>query len=352
MNGKKVSFEDQITPDVANDSAASDAKSDDTAKEKKQKDASSDTRSVNNMTSMTLSAHNSKWIHPTRQNPANKPPQVVGTNAPPSSSAPSADPLVTNPSDSLQRNHEVREQTPQEKTLGSVANKGIQIKPSSTRPPKMETKKRISCLLIHDSSLREFDQTKFSRTFEVTTYQANTCYALNKDNRLKNKLRNTNYECIFIHVGLQDVINNRDHKTIMKSYEELMWYLLENTKAKICFSLPTPTKNCASLNVKIIEINDALTNLISAGRAENPVHKTCLFSYSNASVAHQNIYNHGCKAVQLTDVGKLIMWSRLCDGLKKTMRLPRKQLAETSTYRRPNAQRQSNNSHSISPTNE
>ena len=114
----------------------------------------------------------------------------------------------------------------------------------------------------------------------------------------------------------------------MKCYEDLMWYLLEKTKAKICFSLIIPTKNSTTLNKKIEEINDALTKMVTDGRAANPLHKSCLFSYSNNCVQHQYIHNKGCQEVKLTVPGKLIMWTRLCDGFKKTLRLPRKQLSK------------------------
>ncbi len=115
------------------------------------------------------------------------------------------------------------------------------------------------CLLIHDSVMDGFDQRMFSNEFDVTTYKTSTCYATCKDTKLKSTIHKMSPECIFVHVGMQDILNKRDTQVIMRHYEEFMWYLLEETKARICFSLIIPTKNSASYNRKIEEVNAALT---------------------------------------------------------------------------------------------
>ena len=116
------------------------------------------------------------------------------------------------------------------------------------RRKKTATHRRKKCLFVHDSVLSDFDSTKFSREFDVTTYQTGSCYALCKDNRFKNKLRALSPECIFIHVGLKDILDRRKVNDIRKCFEDLIWYLLEETDAKICFSLIIPTRNSDSLN--------------------------------------------------------------------------------------------------------
>jgi hypothetical protein len=199
---------------------------------------------------------------------------------------------------------------------------------------------------VHDVTLSvsEFDHLKFSREFDVTTYQSGSCNALHKDNRFKSKAKTLAPECIFIHIGLKDVLDKRNITSIRKAFEDLIWYLLEETKAKIGISLIIPTRNSSSLNEKIKKANIAIREVVSEARAYKPIHKTCLFSYGNDSVEHQCIFNQASCEVKLTDLGKLIMWTRLGDGLRQTLCLPRKQLRkQTESPRRDiNHERQGN----------
>jgi hypothetical protein len=146
-------------------------------------------------------------------------------------------------------------------------------------------------------------------------------------------------ECIFIHTGLNDVLDQRTTDNIRKSFEDLIWYLLENTSAKLCFSMIIPTRNSSSLNQKINEANNIIKDLVSEARAYNSTHRMCLFSYSNDSLDHQSTFNQASHQVSLTDIGKLIMWTRLSYGLRKTLRLPRKQLRDRSRNQNTDSRR-------------
>ena len=215
-----------------------------------------------------------------------------------------------------------------------------EIVPVENRNDQMRRKK---CLLVHDKVFSDFDPLRFSREFDVTTYQSGSLNALHKDNRFKNKVQTSNPECIFIHVGLKDVLDGRGGNHIRKSLEDLIWYLLEHSKAKICVSHVIPTKNSDALNQKISEANRIVKEVVDEARSYKPVHKTCLFSYSNNSVDHQCVFTQASKDVTLTEPGKLIMWTRLNDGLRKTLRLPRRQLRDRSHRERVDGAERTNN---------
>ena len=203
--------------------------------------------------------------------------------------------------------------------------------------------RRKKCLLVHDKVFSDFDPLRFSREFDVTTYQSGSLNALHKDNRFKNKVQTLTPECIFIHVGLKDVLDGRGGNQISKSFEDLVWYLLEHSKAKICVSHIIPTKNSDTLNQKITEANKIIKEVVDEARSYNSVHKSCLFSYSNNSVDHQCLFTQATREAALTEPGKLIMWTRLNDGLRKTLRLPRRQLRDRSQWgSRDSAGRNSN----------
>ena len=198
------------------------------------------------------------------------------------------------------------------------------------RAKRNDSKNRGRASPVNGKVFSDFDPLRFSREFDVTTYQSGSLNALHKDNRFKNKVQTSNPECIFIHVGLKDVLDGRGGNHIRKSLEDLIWYLLEHSKAKICVSHVIPTKNSDALNQKISEANRIVKEVVDEARSYKPVHKTCLFSYSNNSVDHQCVFTQASKDVTLTEPGKLIMWTRLNDGLRKTLRLPRRQLRDRS----------------------
>ena len=300
---------------------------------------SNETRSIANMMSMTASANS--VIHPSRIAQPNQ-----SLDVPTWALGPPATHEVTELA-----NHQL------EKTAhGSDANEERRKNLSSNavnEEPRAYTysHRRRKCLLVHDSTLSGFDANKFSRTFDVTLYPTGSCHALNKDKRFEDKLRSLSPECIFVHLGTNDILSQRTTEKVAETFKELIWYLLENTKAQLCFSLVIPTKNGDSLNVRIREFNELLTKLVSDARAAKQVHKSCLFSYSNNSVEYHNIYNQGTREVRLTEIGRRIMWSRLCDGLNKALRLPRRQLSgtrnvngrQTSEHRQSNIQTRSHN---------
>jgi hypothetical protein len=134
---------------------------------------------------------------------------------------------------------------------------------------------------------------------------------------------------VFIHLGLQDILDRRSTRDIMCDVENIMMYLLEQTKANICFSLIIPTNNSEPLNSKIIDVNTAVKELVSELRAENRLHRGCLFTYSNDSVKYH--FKKLQSDIKLTELGKNVMWKRLNDGFRKTLRLPRHQLSPSSS---------------------
>ena len=92
-------------------------------------------------------------------------------------------------------------------------NKTSSKKSSNTRESNISTQQPIyhrrKCLFVHDTTLLGFDQSKLSNQFDLRTYYSKSIAVLSKDNKFKNLIRQTTPECIFIHVGLQDILNNR-----------------------------------------------------------------------------------------------------------------------------------------------
>ena len=100
--------------------------------------------------------------------------------------------------------------------------------------------------------------------------------------------------------------------------------LLRKTKARLCFSLIIPTDNDTHLNKKIDEVNRELRRIITKVRREEKLEDQ-LFTYESSSVAWLN-KKLPQGTIELTARGKLVMLTKLKDGLRKTLRLPRPDL--------------------------
>ena len=213
---------------------------------------------------------------------------------------------------------------------GSSSNRG---RPDARRPPEAhrETRRSYSkkkCLLIHDSTFEDLDQAKFPNQFDMICFYAKKASIAAKSKQLKDLIKDEKPECIYIHLGLHDIISSSVDSTLC-SFEALRDFLLSTTKANICFSLIVPTANDPSLNKKIDEFNKELNLMITTARSDNKALKEHLFTYNNSSVAWLNEKQQD--GIHLTERGKLVMWTKLKDGLRKTLRLPRPYLKSLRT---------------------
>ena len=192
------------------------------------------------------------------------------------------------------------------------------------------------CLLIHDSTFEDFHQEKFSKQFNVTPFSAKKASIAIKSKKLQDLIKSENPDCIYIHLGLHDIIGG-DVDSTLCSFEELVELMLDSTAATICFSLVVPTSNDALLNKKINELNRELNLMITTMRSDQENLRERLFTYNNSSVAWQN--KKLPQGVHLTERGKLVMWTKLKDGLRKTLRLPRPYLNNPNSPNRQNNSR-------------
>ena len=184
---------------------------------------------------------------------------------------------------------------------------------------------RRKCLLIHDSTFEGFSQEYFSNQFDVTTFSVKKASIAAQSQRLRDVITQKAPECIYVHLGLHDIISTSVDNTLCH-FEELKDYLVHSTKASICFSLVVPTTNSPTLNAKINELNKELSLMISTARHDNASLQDYLFTYDNSSVGWLNEKRD--QHVELTKRGKMVMWTKLNDGLRKTLRLPRPSLSQ------------------------
>ena len=215
--------------------------------------------------------------------------------------------------DNLQQKHRI---TPAKKD----DKEGLVGTPVEKPQGERKSYSRKKCLLIHDSTFENFDQEKFPMQFDITCFHAKKACIAAKSKNLKDLIKAEHPECIYVHLGLHDIISGSVDSALC-AFEALRDDLTSSTNANVCFSFIVPTANDSLLNKKISEFNNELNLMVTTARSDNETLKEHLFTYNNSSVAWLN--QKQTDGVHLSEWGKMVMWTKLKDGLRKTMRLPR-----------------------------
>jgi hypothetical protein len=137
-----------------------------------------------------------------------------------------------------------------------------------------------------------------------------------------------------VHLGMKDLLDKKDTKTISEYYYDLANHLLEYYRSNICFSLIIPTHNNVMLRNKIRKVNDDVIKMISQLRSSNRDYRSRLFTFDNQRIGDHSTYSQGTQ--QFSVRGKKMIWMRLNEGLKKTLRLPRPSTNSRSYHPTPN----------------
>ena len=125
---------------------------------------------------------------------------------------------------------------------------------------------------------------------------------------------------VYIHLGANDMLKK---KCIPPgSVHELAEFLLRKSKANICFSLLIPSSNDERLNEKIHLANSEIKSTVSRLHKNKESARSRLFTFCNDQVGNQNCYSM-LNGFELKNWGEKLLYVRLREGLKKTMRLPR-----------------------------
>ena len=181
--------------------------------------------------------------------------------------------------------------------------------------------RRHTTLLIHDEHFEDFNSYLFNSQFNVHQLQANSFESLaNNTKLLNNTVERLAPDCIYIHTGINDVLKKK--AGVISYIEELSDHLLKSTDAQICFSLMIPSTNDSDLNEKINMINTEIVDYISWLHKNEPSSKKRIFSFTNNPLEDYNFYSTNT-GFRLRERGQKLLWLRLREGLRKTMRLPR-----------------------------
>jgi hypothetical protein len=152
-----------------------------------------------------------------------------------------------------------------------------------------------------------------------------------KRKQLNEKIKKLRPDCIYVHLGINDLTKRKCIPS--GSIHDLADFLLDTSKAQICFSLLIPTANDNSMNERIKAVNDEMKSNVSWFHKHNEHARSRLFTFANNQVGDQNSYSVNT-GFTLKDKGQKLLYLRLREGLKKTMRIPRQSHKENGPPKR------------------
>ena len=207
-------------------------------------------------------------------------------------------------------------------------------KNGSINHPDGKEYRRHTALLIHDELFDDFNPCLFNNQFNVHRLRTKSFEDLsNKTRQLNNTLKRLRPDCIYIHTGINDVLKRKAGVT--SHVVELSDHLLKSTKAQICFSLMIPSTNDSTLNSKINKVNSEIVDYMRWLHRNKPSTKNRIFSFTSDSLESYK-YNMFSKndGFNLRERGQKLLWLRLREGLRKTMRIARTNRQSESRSRR------------------
>ena len=181
--------------------------------------------------------------------------------------------------------------------------------------------RRDTVLLIHDSNFDKFNPRSFISQFNIHQFGVSSLENLEKKRKqLNEKIKKLRPDCIYIHLGINDLTKRKCIPS--GSIHDLAGHLLESCKAQICFSFLIPTSNDKNMNQRITAVNNVIKNNVSWFHKNNELARSRIFTFSNDQVGNHNSHSINT-GFTLKDRGEKLLYLRLREGLKKTMRLPR-----------------------------
>ena len=224
------------------------------------------------------------------------------------------------------------------------------FKPGGKARHRKSTTSRFAtrkCLIIHDPYFRGFDESKFSRWFDVTTAGFESLKHVVTSKTLPSKVKAINPEVVFLHVGQADLLDKESGNKVLQEFKKLIKNILTHTPVKLCVSQMIPTGKIPQVDSVIKQVNKELSNHISKLRTEDTELRKRVFTCNNDSLGScitQSVGKHGIE-LSLNDRGQRKLWLNLRDGLNRSLSLNHPNKKESN----PNTQNNNKTPHKSRP---
>ena len=178
------------------------------------------------------------------------------------------------------------------------------------------------CLLIHDEFHEGFDETKFSRMYDVKAYKMPLLLTVKKEMRnILSKITETKSDLVFLHTGFKDLWSGNKAGETAEDLKQVLSWLLERSEAQICVSLVIPGDGqYAELDKEVKILNRTITDHITELRKYDK-YKNRVITINNNRLREFMSKCVGPQGTQLvlSSRGKNLLWLRLRDGLNRSL---------------------------------
>jgi FtsZ-binding cell division protein ZapB len=249
------------------------------------------------------------------------------------------------PNGNQQRSHHGRDSIAKSRKDGSglTTASDINKKPSTgSEPRKTDRYRTRKCLIIHDSYLSNFDTSKFSKWYDVTTLSFASLRNLVSSKTLPSAVKSMNPEVIFLHVGQTDLREKTSGNKVILEMKKLIKNMLEHTAAKVCISLIIPIIGMPDVNSVIKQVNSELRTHVSLMR-KSQEYADRVFTSNNDDLSGfimRSVGKHGVE-LSLNGRGERKLWLHLRDGLNRALKLSPSQKSRNVAASVTNASKES-----------
>ena len=180
----------------------------------------------------------------------------------------------------------------------------------------------IKCLLIHDRCHSEFKNTLFDGRYEITKYKADTIGECTNNKKLRHLLSTLKPDCIFLHVGLEDIARGQKVEEVVNLYVSLLKELTSTTLASICISEIIACVRYTILCKKTHAVNEYVHKLVTKMRQDDSTLTSRLCTFNNNKLIGHLHWKPGTDTkYEISERGKGMLWLRLKYGLQKLTNL-------------------------------
>ena len=175
------------------------------------------------------------------------------------------------------------------------------------------------CVVIHDAHFNTFDESRFTKRFDVKRIEYDTAVSASRDQNLVKRVSEINPEAIYIHLGQLDVLKKTPGNTILDGMKKILDDLTKATSAKICVSQIIPLPGYPQVSSTIRQINSELSEYVKSKNNASLDIKLCTQNNDNLGGFIQRSVGPQGVLLGLDERGARKLWLHLRDGLFRSL---------------------------------